>query len=57
MLEMGINAGDHFFISGEFPPNFFPVSQYNVAGVSGVGKVIEAGHGVPEKYLGSYVTV
>jgi len=57
MSEMGINAGDLFFISGGFPPGFFPVSQHNIAGVSGVGRVIAAGEGVPEKYLGSYVTV
>jgi NADPH:quinone reductase-like Zn-dependent oxidoreductase len=57
MSEMGINAGDNFFISGGFPPDFFPVSQHHIAGVSGVGKVITVGEGVPKKYLGSYVTV
>ncbi len=57
MSEVGINAGDLYFISGSFPPGFFPASQHNIAGVSGVGRVIAAGEDVPEKYLGSYVTV
>lgn len=57
MTEIGINAGDHFLISGLAPPGFFPESKFNIAGVSGVGKVIAAGEGVPEKYLNSHVTV
>ena len=57
MQAMGINAGDRFFISGGFPPGFFPVSQYDIAGVSGVGKVTAIGDDVPERYLNKYVTV
>jgi NADPH2:quinone reductase len=57
MRSMGINAGDKFFISGNFPPGMFTQSKHDIAGVSGVGKVIALGDGVPEKYLGKYVTV
>lgn len=57
MQSMGINAGDKFFISGNFPPGMFTQSQHDIAGVSGVGKVITIGDGVPEKYLGKNVTV
>src|SRR5258708_2348632 len=57
MQAMGINSGDRFFISGAFPPGFFPVSRYDIAGVSGVGKVIVVGNDVPERYLGKHVTV
>jgi NADPH2:quinone reductase len=57
MQSMGINAGDKFFINGNFPPGMFTQSQHDIAGVSGVGKVISIGTGVPEKYLGKNVTV
>jgi NADPH2:quinone reductase len=57
MIAMGINAGDKFFISGNFPPGMFTQSRHQIAGVSGVGKVIALGEGVPEKYAGKYVTV
>lgn len=57
MKSMGINAGDKFFISGNFPPGMFTESQHAIAGVSGVGKVIAIGEGVPEKYLNKNVTV
>ena len=57
MQTIGINAGDHYFISGSFTPGFFPVSQFDIAGVSGVGKVIAVGKDTPERYLGKYVTV
>lgn len=57
MIAMGINAGDKFFISGNFPPGMFTQSQHQIAGVSGVGRVIALGEGVPEKYAGKYVTV
>ena len=57
MQAMGINAGDKFFISGNYPPGFFTESRHHIAGVSGAGKVIALGDGVPEKYLGRNVTV
>ncbi len=57
MTAMGINAGDKFVISGNFPPGMFTQSRYNIAGVSGVGKVMALGEGVPEKYSGKFVTV
>ena len=57
MTAMGINAGDKFFISGKFPPGMFTQSKYDIKGVSGVGKVIALGEGVPEKYAGKLVTV
>lgn len=57
MIAMGINGGDRTFISGAFPPGFFPNSKYGIAGVSGVGKVIKTGEGVPDRYLGKYVAV
>ena len=37
MHACGINAGDAAFIAGFFPPGSIPVSQYDIAGVSGVG--------------------
>jgi NADPH2:quinone reductase len=57
MTAMGINAGDKFFISGNFPPGMFTQSQHDIAGVSGVGRVISLGSGVPEEYSGKFVTV
>ena len=57
MKAMGINAGDKFLISGNYPPGFFTQSRDDIAGVSGVGEVIELGNGVPEKYIGKQVTV
>lgn len=49
MKACAINSGDKLFISGAFPRGI-PGSKYNIAGVSGVGKVIEAGNGVPAYY-------
>jgi NADPH2:quinone reductase len=57
MTAMGINAGDKFFISGKFPPGMFTQSKHDIKGVSGVGKVIALGEGVPQKYAGKFVTV
>jgi NADPH2:quinone reductase len=57
MKAMGINAGDKFFIGGNFPPGMFTQSLYDVAGVSGVGEVVAIGEGVPDKYAGKNVTV
>ncbi len=54
---MGINAGDQLDISGTMPKGSFPFSQYDIAGVSGVGQVIETGDGVPAGYKGKWVTV
>jgi len=57
MNTMGINAGDKLLISGNFSPGLFNQSQYDIAGVSGVGRVIAIGEGVPQKYLDKNVTV
>lgn len=57
MKAMGINPGDKFLISGNAPRGMFTESQYDIAGVSGVGEVISIGEGVPEKYAGKLVTV
>jgi NADPH:quinone reductase len=57
MEYMGINPGDRVFISGLLPKGFFPSSRYDIAGVSGVGKVLAIGEGVPSNYLGKYVTI
>lgn len=56
MKACAINSGDKLFISGAFP-RCIPGSKYNIAGVSGVGKVIEAGSGVPVHYKNENVTV
>ena len=57
MQSMGINPGDKFLISGNAPRGMFTESQYAIAGVSGVGRVMDIGEGAPEKYLGKLVTV
>lgn len=56
MQACGINSGDKLFVSGSFPRGI-PASKYNIAGVSGVGKVIETGEGVPHYYKNKNVTV
>lgn len=56
MKAYAINSGDKLFISGAFPRGI-PASKYNIAGVSGVGKVIETGSGVPAYYKNENVTV
>ncbi|MFL5747747.1 MAG: zinc-binding dehydrogenase [Niastella sp.] len=57
MHACGINAGDAAFIAGFFPPGSIPVSQSDIAGVSGVGTVIETGPDVPDYYKGKKVTI
>lgn len=57
MHACGINAGDVAFIAGFFPPGSVPVSQYDIAGVSGVGTVMEAGPDVPGYYNGKKVII
>lgn len=57
MEYIGINPGDRVFLSGMLPKGFFPSSRYDIAGVSGVGKVLAVGEGVPSHYLGKYVTI
>jgi NADPH:quinone reductase len=57
MHACGINAGDAAFIAGFFPPGSIPVSQYDIAGVSGVGTVIETGPDVPDYYNGKKVII
>jgi NADPH:quinone reductase len=56
MQACAINSGDKLFISGAFPRGI-PASKYNIAGVSGVGKVLGAGPGVPAYYVNENVTV
>ena len=43
MKACGINSGDKAFIAGAFAPGSIPVSQHNICGVSGAGKVMERG--------------
>jgi NADPH:quinone reductase len=57
MQAWGINQGDNALINGVFPKGSFPASHHDLAGVSGVGKIIQAGEGVPESYIGKNVTV
>lgn len=56
MQACAINSGDKLFISGAFPRGI-PLSQYNIAGVSGVGKVIDAGKDVPAYYKDKNVAI
>jgi NADPH:quinone reductase len=57
MQAMGINEGDKLFIAATMPAGFFPESQYNIKGVSGVGRVLAIGDGVPARYKDKVVTV
>ena len=57
MEACAINHGDKAFIGGAFPPGTIPVSLHDVCGVSGAGKVIEVGNGVPQEYKGKNVAV
>lgn len=56
MQACGINSGDKLFIACAFPRGI-PLSKYNIAGVSGVGKVVEAGPGVPTYYINKNVII
>lgn len=56
MRAGAINSGDKLFINGAFPRGI-PGSRYGIAGVSGVGTVLETGAGVPPYYRGKNVTV
>lgn len=56
MLTCEINSGDKLFIAGAFPRGI-PASRHSIAGVSGVGIVIEIGEGVPDSYKGKNVSV
>ncbi|WP_216848944.1 zinc-binding dehydrogenase [Pedobacter sp. L105] len=56
MISSAINPGDKAFINRALPPGSV-VSLYHVYGVSGVGKVLEIGAGVPEAYRGKNVTM
>jgi len=56
MMACGINSGDKLFIAGAFPRGI-PTSKYNIAGVSGVGKVVEIGQGVPDYYVDKNVII
>ena len=57
MTACAINHGDKAFIGGAFPPGSIPVSLYDVCGVSGAGKVIEVGDGVPQEYKDKNVAI
>ncbi len=56
MQASAINSGDKLFISGAFPRGI-PASRYDIAGVSGVGTVVETGPDVPAYYLGRKITI
>lgn len=56
MRAGAINSGDKLFIQGAFPRGI-PESRHSIAGVSGVGTVMETGAGVPPGYKGKNVTV
>lgn len=54
MNASAINSGDKFFL--RFPPRPGMVkSLYEIRGVSGGGKVLQTGDGVPPEYLGKNV--
>jgi NADPH:quinone reductase-like Zn-dependent oxidoreductase len=56
LIEMeasAINPGDKAFIGGLFPHG----SQHEICGVSGVGKVIDIGEGVPPEIKGRNVAI
>jgi NADPH:quinone reductase-like Zn-dependent oxidoreductase len=55
MDSSAINSGDKFFLKFPTPPGVVK-SLYDIKGVSGVGKVLQAGEGVPNEYLGKNVT-
>ena len=57
MLACAINSGDKAWIAGAFPPGFVPESLYGICGVSGAGKVVDIGDGVPQDYKGKKVAV
>ena len=57
MKACGINSGDKAFIAGAFAPGTIPVSQYDICGVSGSGKVMKIGDGVPQRYKGKNVAI
>src|SRR4051812_27122609 len=56
MISSAINSGDKFFLKYPALPGSAQ-SLYNIKGVSGVGKVEQAGQGVPAAYLGKNVTL
>lgn len=49
----GINPGDLALIAGKLPD--CPTSMYNICGVSGVGKIIQIGKDVPDRFIGKNV--
>lgn len=57
MKACGINSGDKAFIAGAFAPGTIPVSRYDICGVSGSGKVVEIGDGVPQRFKGKNVAI
>ncbi len=55
MNSSAINSGDKFFLKYPAPPGAVS-SLYDIKGVSGAGKVLQTGEGVPNEYLGKNVT-
>jgi len=53
MKAIAVNPGDFMVITGLLKSD----SQYEICGVSGVGKVVEIGEGVPVEYKGKNVVV
>lgn len=56
MTASAINRGDIFFLTRPPIPGTVK-SMYDIKGVSGAGKVLEIGEGVPQEYLGKNVTL
>lgn len=56
MNSSAINSGDKFFLKHPTRPGMTQ-SLHGIKGVSGVGRVIQIGEGVPSAYLGKNVTI
>lgn len=56
MIASAINPGDKFFLTRPTLPGAVS-SLYDIRGVSGVGRVVDVGAGVPAVYAGAYVTM
>lgn len=57
MVACAINPGDKAWIAGAFPSGRVPESLLGICGVSGAGRVIEIGGGVPQEYKGRNVAI
>ncbi len=56
MSAAAINSGDKFFLTRPTLPGMVK-SLYDIRGVSGVGRVLQTGDGVPAEYKGKNVTI